>query len=214
MPTVATNFGLGLALRGMGQDDDDFDFGDYLDPTSTSYMPTTAPVAPVDLSTYLNPVAPAPVVGPVVSATPSLPASTLLPSNLQTVKYADGTTGFFDPADGTYYDAGGNDVTGYVSNFGGATITGTATQAQIQAAEGISPATPGAAPKVPAVKTPSPSLLQSLTTALMSPAATMPTAAKPATAAAPAATIAGMNLGSIMMLGLAGLALVLVVGRK
>src|SRR5579864_9843825 len=65
----------------------------------------------------------------------------MLPAGLLTVKYPDGTTGFFDPTDGTYYDSQGNDVTGYVQNFGaaqGIEIGPPATSAQIAAAEGLS----------------------------------------------------------------------------
>jgi len=61
----------------------------------------------------------------------------MLPQNMLTATFADGTTGFFDPADGTYYDSQGNDVTGYVQNFGGARLGAPATPEQIAAAEGI-----------------------------------------------------------------------------
>jgi len=122
----------------------------------------------------------------------------LLPQNMQTVKFADGTTGFLDPADGTYYDSQGNDITGYVQNFGGATITGTATAAQIAAAEGISP--------------PSPSLTQSLVNALApgpSPRVTVPApgAAVPAPALSlglSTETIAIAGFGLLMMMMMMG----------
>lgn len=111
----------------------------------------------------------------------------MLPANLQTVKFADGTTGFLDPADGTYYDSQGNDVTGYVQNFGGATITGTATAAQIAAAEGITP--------------PSSSLLSTITSSLApgpSPRVTVP--APGAGVAAPALTL-GLSTETIAIAG-------------
>jgi hypothetical protein len=59
-----------------------------------------------------------------------------LPSGMLAVKFDDGTSGFLDPADGTYYDAQGNDVTGYVQNFGGAKILGPASAQAIAIAEG------------------------------------------------------------------------------
>jgi len=203
---VRAHHGLGFHL---GQDDDFdgmFDFGD-------------TPAAPVDTAPSMNivsstpaPVFSTPTVMPVLAPAAS---SIMLPSSLQTVSFADGTTGFFDPQDGTYYDSQGNDVSGYVQNFGGAKITGTATSAQISAAEGIS--TPGAAPRVaaPTSVIPPPSALQAFTTALFgSPVATMPKPATAAAAAAPAGTIAGMNISTLLMLGLGGLALVAVMGRK
>jgi hypothetical protein len=117
-----------------------------------------------------------------------------LPSNMYTVTYGDGSTGFLDPSDGTYYDSQGNDVTGYVQNYGGATVTGQATAAQIQAAEGIAPAAP--------------SLLQSITKALApgpSPRVTVPTTPA-STQAMP--TIGGISI-STLMLGAVGLVLVM-----
>jgi hypothetical protein len=60
-------------------------------------------------------------------------------SGCQGVRFADGTQGFLDPADGTYYDSQGNDVTGYVQNFGGATVLGPASPADVVAAEGLPP---------------------------------------------------------------------------
>lgn len=211
MPRVRAHHGLGFHL---GQDDGDFDydFGDYGEPSPVVDTPPSLNV----VSSTPAPVFSTPTVMPVLAPTPSA-GSIMLPSNLQTVTYSDGTTGFFDPADGTYYDSQGNDVTGYAQNFGGAKITGTATPAQIAAAEGIS--TPGAAPRVAASSAtsaiPPPSALQAFTSALFAPVATM---AKPATAAAtaaaPAGTIAGMNISTLLMLGLGGLALVAVLGRK
>ncbi len=65
-----------------------------------------------------------------------------LPANLLAVKFGDGTSGFLDPADGTYYDAQGNDVTGYVQNFGGTSVIGPASQASIDAANGVEPTGP------------------------------------------------------------------------
>jgi len=79
----------------------------------------------------------------------------MLPAGLLSVTYADGTTGFFDPADGTYYDSQGNDITGYVQSFGGAKIGGPASAAAIAAAEGLPAPTGGAG--VPA--TPSPTVI-------------------------------------------------------
>jgi hypothetical protein len=122
----------------------------------------------------------------------------LLPQNMQTVKYADGTTGFLDPSDGTYYDSQGNDVTGYVQNFGGATVTGTATAAQIAAAEGISP--------------PSTGILQSITSALApgpSPRVTVP--APGAAAAAPGLSI-GVSTDTLLLGGLGLLAVMMLMG--
>jgi hypothetical protein len=76
------------------------------------------------------------------------------------VKFADGSNGFLDPTDGTYYDDQGDDVTGYVQNYGGATILGPASAASIAAANGVAlpavvpPQSPaGAAPRVSATPT-------------------------------------------------------------
>jgi hypothetical protein len=69
----------------------------------------------------------------------------------QAVLFADGTHGFLDPADGTYYDSEGNDITGYVQNFGGAVVLGPADPALIRAAEGL-PA-PGGLPPGPSSRT-------------------------------------------------------------
>lgn len=80
----------------------------------------------------------------------------LLPASMQTVRYGDGSTGFLDPSDGTYYDSQGNDVTGYVQNYGGAAITGTATAAQIQSAEGISSASASVSNALQSIFSPSP----------------------------------------------------------
>lgn len=210
MARVRSNHGFGVTL---GQDDSFFlsdDYTGYTDPVpvattvDTSYQNDLIPV----------PAAPAPpaiwVNAPAVSA----PASYLLPSNMQTVKYADGSTGFFDPADGTYYDSQGNDVTGYVQNYGGAKVTGTASASQIAAAEGLS--TPGAAPRVTvpggvpgAAAGASPSLAQSIMSALTSPGVRSGT---PLAYGTP--TIAGMSLGSIAVLGLGALLLVSMMGRR
>jgi hypothetical protein len=77
------------------------------------------------------------------------------------VQFADGSKGFLDPTDGTYYDDQGDDITGYVQNFGGATVLGPASAASIAAANGVAlpavvpPASPaGAAPRVSATPTP------------------------------------------------------------
>lgn len=83
------------------------------------------------------------------------------PPGLLSARFADGTVGFFDPADGTYYDDQLNDITGYVQNFGGASIGGPADPRLIAAGEGITgPPTytglpPGPSPRVP-VPPPSP----------------------------------------------------------
>ncbi len=122
----------------------------------------------------------------------------LLPQNMQTVKYADGTTGFLDPSDGTYYDSQGNDVTGYVQNFGGASVTGTATAAQIAAAEGIAP--------------PSTGLLSTITSALApgpSPRVTVPVPG--AAAVAPALSI-GVSTDTLLIGGLGLLAVMMLMG--
>ncbi len=206
MPRVRAHHGLGFALLGQ----DDFDPSDYLPDDYGTSSPDPMNI----VSSTPAPVFSTPTLMPVLAPSAS---SIMLPSSLQTVSYADGTKGFFDPADGTYYDSQGNDVTGYAQNFGGVKVTGTATPAQIAAAEGIS--TPGAAPRVAASSAtaaiPPPSALQAFTNALFAPAATMP---KPATAAAvaaaPAGTIAGMNISTLLMVGLGGLALVAVMGRK
>src|ERR1700685_626511 len=89
-----------------------------------------------------------------------------LPANMLSVKFADGSIGFLDPTDGTYYDDQGDDITGYVNNFGGATVLGPASAAAIAAANGVAvaavipPASPaGAAPRVsatPTLTTPAP----------------------------------------------------------
>jgi len=72
-----------------------------------------------------------------------------LPANLLAVQFGDGTSGFLDPADGTYYDAQGNDVTGYVQNFGGTSVIGPASQASIDAANGVPQGLPpGPSPRV------------------------------------------------------------------
>jgi hypothetical protein len=71
----------------------------------------------------------------------------LLPQNMLAVQYEDGTRGFLDPGDGTYYDDQGNDITGYVQNFGGAKVVGPASAASIAAAEGI--AAPSTTPGLP-----------------------------------------------------------------
>jgi hypothetical protein len=83
-----------------------------------------------------------------------------LPTSMLAVKFADGSTGFLDPTDGTYYDDQGDDITGYVQNFGGATVLGPASAASIAAANGVAlpavvpPASPaGAAPRVSATPT-------------------------------------------------------------
>lgn len=124
----------------------------------------------------------------------------MLPANMQTVRFGDGTTGFLDPSDGTYYDSQGNDVTSYVQNFGGVTVTGTATPAQIQAAEGIAPPPTG--------------LLQTLTNALApgpSPRVTVP-GATPAPAP-PASSVFGLSTTTLLMGGLA-LMFVMVMGQR
>lgn len=95
---------------------------------STSPGPSAA-LAPMPMPL---PLAPQPIVGPA--------SGYMLPSNMMAVTFGDGTKGFLDPGDGTYYDSQGNDVTGYVANFGGAKVTGTASAASIQTAEGITPA--------------------------------------------------------------------------
>jgi len=83
-----------------------------------------------------------------------------LPTSMLAVKFADGSNGFLDPTDGTYYDDQGDDITGYVQNFGGATVLGPASAASIAAANGVAlpavvaPASPaGAAPRVSATPT-------------------------------------------------------------
>lgn len=83
-----------------------------------------------------------------------------LPTSMLAVKFADGSSGFLDPTDGTYYDDQGDDITGYVQNFGGATVLGPASAASIAAANGVAvpavvpPASPaGAAPRVSATPT-------------------------------------------------------------
>lgn len=213
MPVVRAHHGLGFHL---GQDDggDFFDFTDVYSPPDITPPPVDLPPSPINIVSSTP--------APVFSETPVMPilapagsSSIMLPSNLQTVSYADGTKGFFDPTDGTYYDSQGNDVTGYAQNFGGAKITGTATAAQISAAEGIS--TPGAAPRVaaPTSAIPSPGALQSLTNLLFgSSAATMPKPATAAAAAAPAGTIAGMSSSTLLLLGGGLLAVVALMGRK
>lgn len=84
-----------------------------------------------------------------------------LPTSMLAVQFADGSKGFLDPTDGTYYDDQGDDITGYVQNFGGATVLGPASAASIAAANGVAlpavvpPASPaGAAPRVSATPTP------------------------------------------------------------
>src|ERR1700727_1037088 len=71
-----------------------------------------------------------------------------LRANMLSVKFADGSIGFLDPTDGTYYDDQGDDITGYVNNFGGATVLGPASAASIAAANGMAVAAvvPSAAP--------------------------------------------------------------------
>jgi hypothetical protein len=209
LPVVRAHHGLGFHL---GQDDDfDFDFGDFSTPDPVIDTPPSMPI----VSSTPAPVYPSSTVMPVLAPAPSA-SSIMLPSSLQTVSFADGTTGFFDPQDGTYYDSQGNDVTGYAQNFGGVKITGTATPAQIAAAEGIS--TPGAAPRVAAPATsaiPPPSALQALTTALFgSSVATMPKPATATAATASAGTIAGMSSSTLLLLGGGLLAVVALMGRK
>lgn len=200
MPVVRSHHGLGLGLVGQDDSIDLTDFGDssYYDGSSAIDMPASTPVSIATL-------APSPLV-----LAPS-PSSIMLPSNMQTVSYADGTSGFFDPADGTYYDSQGNDVSGYVSNFGGAKITGAASAAQIAAAEGIS--TPGAAPRVNA-PIPTGALAQ-LATALVGSSTA---GAKKVTPAAPPASasglIAGMSLSSILLLGGGALLVMAMMGGR
>jgi len=122
----------------------------------------------------------------------------LLPANMQTVRFADGSTGFLDPSDGTYYDSQGNDITGYVQNFGGATITGTATAAQIAAAEGITP--------------PSSSITQAIVSALApgpSPRVTVPVPG--AVAAVPALSI-GVSTDTLLIGGVGLLFVMMMMG--
>ncbi len=97
----------------------------------------------------------------LMSAPMPAPADPGLPGGMLAVKFADGSNGFLDPTDGTYYDDQGDDVTGYVQNFGGATVLGPASAAAIAAANGVAlpaiipPASPaGAAPRVNATPTP------------------------------------------------------------
>jgi hypothetical protein len=103
-----------------------------------------------------------------------------LPANMLSVKFADGSMGFLDPTDGTYYDDQGDDITGYVNNFGGAQVLGPASAAQIAAANGVAlpavipPASPaGAAPRVSAT----PTLATTLAPAAATPYATYAIAA-------------------------------------
>ena len=80
-------------------------------------------------------------------------ATAMLPQVMLAVQFDDGTKGFLDPGDGTYYDDQGNDITGYVQLFGGAKVVGQASAASIAAAEGIPAPTTG----VPAGLPPGPS---------------------------------------------------------
>lgn len=112
------------------------------DPNCDSGMPYDVNGDPCSSPIY-SPFSPDPVsYTPVMVPPPVAPSSLMLPSNMSAVTFADGTKGFFDPADGTYYDSQGNDVTGYVQNFGGAKVTGAASAASIAAAEGISASAP------------------------------------------------------------------------
>jgi hypothetical protein len=96
-------------------------------------------------------------------------ASMMLPQNMLAVQFDDGTTGFLDPDDGTYYDNQGNDITGYVQIFGGAKVVGPASAAAIAAAEGIPAPTsashstllPGPAPRISTTPAPSTSSVNS-----------------------------------------------------
>ena len=121
-------------------------------------------------------------------------ASTMLPQNMYAVTYGDGSTGFMDPTDGTYYDSQGNDITSYVQNFGGAKVTGTATAASIQAAEGLA----------------APSVLQSISNALApgpSPRVTVPTTP------ASAPTIEGIPVETLLLGGFALALVMMMAGR-
>lgn len=128
-----------------------------------------------------------------------MPASQyMLPSNMLAVTFGDGTKGFLDPADGTYYDSQGNDVTGYVQNFGGAKVTGAASSGSIAAAEGISAPVPkSAAPALP------PGPAPRVTTATASPAAAANLLSQ-STYGIPNAVLAGGALFLIFALSMGG----------
>src|SRR5271166_3909837 len=125
----------------------------------------------------------------------ALPSAFALPANMYAVQFGDGSTGFMDPTDGTYYDAQGNDVTSYVQNFGGAKVTGTATAAQIQSAEGIAPT----------------GLLSTIASALApgpSPRVTVPPTTPVAAGAVP--TIGGISMETLALGGLGLLAVMMI----
>ncbi len=107
-----------------------------------------APPAPPSPSTpnYVVYGLPAALQSPPAPVPP--PYDSGLPANMLSVKFADGSFGFLDPTDGTYYDDQGDDITGYVNNFGGAQVLGPASAASIAAANGVAVAAvvPAASP--------------------------------------------------------------------
>ena len=145
-------------------------------------------------------IVPSPVPVTVPSPLP-LPSSLMLPSNMQAVTYKDGSKGFLDPADGTYYDSQGNDITGYVQNFGGAKVTGPASAAAIAAAEGI-PVSSGVRPPVVVNLPPGPS-----------PRVAVPGAMPPPVVSPVSSLFGGMSNSTLLLLG-GGLIAVLALGGR
>lgn len=192
MPAVRAHHGMGLYL---GQDDDDFYSGlPGLDTSAPPVVPTYTP-SPLVLSP-----APAP-------ALPTLyqPASNAIPFGTD----ANGQAIFLGP--NGYTDSLGRPMTpeGVVTPLEYNTA---ALNAQASG-QPVAPTAPRVtAPGAAASAVPSPSVLQSLTSALMAPVATM---AKPAAAvAAPGPSLLSGTSGMLLLAGGGLLLVVMMMGRK